>query len=59
MKVSFVIPCHNEEKNVVQMIEQVIAYGRSQKWLFEIIPVDDGSTDAPPQLLKKLNIKYQ
>lgn len=59
MKVSFIIPFHNEEKNVVPMIERVISYGRSQKWLFEIIPVDDRSTDSTPNLLKKLNQKYQ
>lgn len=59
MKVSFIIPFHNEEKNVVPMVERVIRYGRSQKWLFEIIPVDDRSTDATGHLLRNLNNKYQ
>ncbi len=53
MKVSFVIPFHNEEKNVGPMIDQVIRWATRQKkkWDFEIIPVNDRSSDSTQQIL--------
>ncbi len=54
MKISFVIPFHNEEKNVIPMVEQVENYAKKQKWDFEIIPVNDRSTDNTGQILEKL-----
>jgi dolichol-phosphate mannosyltransferase len=54
MKVSFVIPFHNEEKNVEPMIEQVANYAKKQKWNFEIIPVNDRSDDDTQKVLEKM-----
>jgi glycosyltransferase involved in cell wall biosynthesis len=53
MKISFVIPFHNEEKNVLAMLEQVASYAlkQSNSWSFEIIPVDDRSTDQTKKIL--------
>lgn len=58
MKVSFVIPFHNEEKNVRPMIERVIAFTRKEKLKAEIIPVDDRSSDKTPVIIKLLKKKY-
>ncbi len=58
MKVSFVIPFHNEEKNVSPMIERVYNFARDKNWQFEIIPVDDRSSDNSSKILKNLPKKY-
>lgn len=52
MTVSFVIPLHNEGKNAGFMLEQVLAYARAKKWHFEVIPVDDRSSDATGKVLR-------
>lgn len=54
MKISFVIPFHNEEKNCRSMIERVLNYGRQAKLDFEIIPVDDRSSDYTGKILHEL-----
>lgn len=48
---SFVIPVYNEEDRIVESLEKVWDYLSSQKYNFEIVVVDDGSTD---NTLKKL-----
>lgn len=59
MKVSFVIPFHNEEKNCGPMLEQVIKYCQKQEWDFEIIPVNDRSTDNTQAVLDAYQKKYK
>lgn len=58
MKVSFIIPFHNEEKNAGAMIDQVYTYARKQSWKFEIIPVNDRSNDGTQKVLKHYAQKY-
>lgn len=50
--VSVVIPCKNEAENLTELIGEVAAAlaGRN----FELIVVDDGSTDATPQVIRDL-----
>lgn len=58
-QVSFVIPFHNEEKNVSPMVKRVLDFARSQKWQFEIIPVDDRSSDNTKNELQTLASKHK
>lgn len=60
MKVSFVIPFHNEAKNAGPMLEQVQRYAQKQKnkWSFEVIPVNDRSTDETQEVLIAYAKKY-
>jgi glycosyltransferase involved in cell wall biosynthesis len=58
VKVSFVIPFHNEEKNVGPMLEQVMKYANSKKWDYEIIPINDRSHDNTREVLEKYAKKY-
>ena len=51
MKYSFVIPVHNEEKNIGYLLEYIICNFRDS----EIIVVDAGSTDKTMDTLKMYN----
>jgi glycosyltransferase involved in cell wall biosynthesis len=59
MKVSFVIPFHNEEKNARPMLERVIKFTQAEDWNFEIIPVDDRSSDKTGKILNDFAKKYK
>jgi glycosyltransferase involved in cell wall biosynthesis len=57
MKISFIIPFHNEEKNCLPMLVRVFEFGKREKLDFEIIPVDDRSNDKTPQILRAFSSK--
>lgn len=51
-KISVVVPCHNEEMNIIPLVSQLIKfYG---DYLFEIILVDDNSTDNTKKVITTL-----
>ena len=52
MRFSLVIPCYNEAKSLPELVNACIRAGFDSR--FEIIFVDNGSTDNTPQLLPKL-----
>ena len=58
MTVSFIIPFHNEEKNCLPSILRIIKFARKNRLKFEIIPVDDRSTDKTTLILKEISVKY-
>lgn len=58
MKISFIIPLHNEEKNAAPCVNRIITYCDKKKWNFEIIPVDDRSHDGTKKILQDLEKKY-
>ena len=51
---SIVAAAHNEEENLTALVEEIVAAISPTEDSFEIIIVDDGSTDGSGQLLKKL-----
>jgi glycosyltransferase involved in cell wall biosynthesis len=56
MKISIIIPCYNEEKNIKECIRQI----PKMEWEYEIVVIDDGSTDKTAQVsrsIKQPNIK--
>jgi dolichol-phosphate mannosyltransferase len=55
---SLVIPCYNEEENVNVLLERVSASLAQIGKPFEVILVDDGSTDSTPRLLAEGMAKY-
>ena len=48
---SLVIPCYNEQENVPTLLQRVAASLEKIAKPFEVIIVDDGSTDSTPKLL--------
>ena len=55
MKISFIIPCYNEEDNVRQMKDSLSkSYEKYDDVSLELIFIDDGSTDKTLENLKSL-----
>ena len=53
-KISVVIPCFNEERNIASNIRKIFSYLEINFENFEIIAVNDGSTDKTIEELKNL-----
>lgn len=56
IKLSMIIPAFNEEGAIVQVIEHLQASLKASEIQYEIILVDDGSTDKTVELAKPLGI---
>lgn len=53
IRLSIIIPSYNENKNLQNgVLEQVNNYLRKQKYSYEVLIVDDGSTDTSANLIK-------
>ena len=52
---SIIIPVYNEEQNVFPLFEEITQALHTYPHLYEIIFVDDGSTDRTPHLLKGIS----
>lgn len=51
---SVVLPCFNEEKNIAGAVRRVDAYRRLKNQPWEILVVDDGSSDATSARVKEM-----
>jgi glycosyltransferase involved in cell wall biosynthesis len=58
MKVSIVIPLLNEKENLSPLTEAITAVLERQTLSYEIIFIDDGSTDGSYETLRELHGKY-
>lgn len=45
MDLSIVIPAYNEEQRILIALEETIEFLQQRSWSYELLPVDDGSTD--------------
>ena len=57
MKLSLVIPCLNEEKNVGPLAEKINKTFEG-KFEYEVIWVDDGSDDSTAEVMREVSKKY-
>lgn len=55
MQLSIIIPVYNEEATLAEIISRV----RATKLAYEIIVIDDGSTDSSPDILRRLQDEGQ
>jgi dolichyl-phosphate beta-glucosyltransferase len=51
---SLVIPVYNEEKRIGSSLSEIIAYFQRNGYSYELIVVDDGSTDRTVEIVKEL-----
>lgn len=58
-KVSVIIPAHNEEKTINFCLDSVLRQENFEKYIGEIIAVDDFSTDATPKILEEYKNKIK
>lgn len=49
---SLIVPAYNEEKRILPSLKRIYEYLSSQKYSYEIIVVDDGSTDNTVEMVK-------
>ncbi len=57
MKISIVLPVHNEEENLIPLTEEILEVLNSHEIPYEIIFVDDGSTDRSKEIIRELSTK--
>jgi biofilm PGA synthesis N-glycosyltransferase PgaC len=53
---SILIPCHNEEGQIEETVAKLVELDYPN---YEIIPIDDGSTDKTPLILHELSERYE
>ena len=53
MMISFVVPAHNEELTIGRCLRSIAAAMETVAEPYEVIVVDDGSTDTTPQLAER------
>jgi dolichol-phosphate mannosyltransferase len=63
MKLSVVIPAHNEEGSIRQTVEEVAERLTAEEIDYEVVVVDDASTDRTPAIIAELaqadpNVRY-
>ncbi|GBG93739.1 glycosyl transferase [Ligilactobacillus salitolerans] len=57
--ISIVLPVYNEEAGITQTIKVLENFVATQPQDFELLFVDDGSTDASVELIKSMQSKYR
>ena len=53
LDVTFFVPCLNEEKHVAATLETVVAAAAEFPWSYEVLVVDDGSTDRTADVVSE------
>lgn len=58
MKKIIIIPAYNEEESIVKVYKNILNYNKEKKENFDVIVINDGSTDNTENLLKTNEIPH-
>jgi glycosyltransferase involved in cell wall biosynthesis len=58
LDVTVVLPCYNEQDHVLTEVERICRAMDISGYRYEVLAVDDGSTDATPRLLAQARERY-
>lgn len=53
--VSFIVPCFNEAENIAALLTSIQKEMRQEKYMYEVIFIDDGSNDGSLEEMEKLS----
>jgi dolichyl-phosphate beta-glucosyltransferase len=54
LSITIIIPAYNEEKRLLSSMQRIIEYCTSQNWDYEVVIVEDGSTDRTLNVIHDL-----
>ncbi len=57
-RVSIIVPAFNEEGNVEELCRHFEEMGKAADFSYEVVIIDDGSTDSTPDKLTRLKTEY-
>ncbi len=57
--ISIVIPCFNEEKVIGHNIQKIHNFFENKKYIFELVVINNASTDNTLKVLKEINKAYE
>lgn len=58
-EISIIVPVYNESLNLKDLVQQILQVMRPLGRSFEVIVIDDGSTDGSPDLLRTIKCHHQ
>lgn len=59
MRLSIVIPVYNEVERLPRSLDEIVAFFREKKLSFEVVVVNDGSTDGSKRIVSEYEGKYE
>ena len=57
-KILLIIPAYNEEENILKTYKTIINYNKQNKTNYDVVVINDGSTDNTENILSKNNINH-
>jgi len=57
MNISYVVPAYNEEESLPELVALIDKVSKGENWEYEVIIVDDGSTDSTFKIVKEISGK--